>query len=29
MMREEEFEIYIRALTEQEGQKNKSININY
>jgi hypothetical protein len=29
MMREEEFEIYIRALTAHEGQKSKSININY
>jgi hypothetical protein len=28
-MSEEEFEIKIRALTAHEGQKGKSININY
>jgi hypothetical protein len=29
MMSEEEFEIWIQALTAHEGQKGKSINVNY
>jgi hypothetical protein len=29
MMSEEEFEICIQALTAHEGQKGKSINVNY